>query len=543
MKKPVILHHFLFAILPILFLYVHNAAGLRISELPAPLGITLALAVLLWLGLSRLMRNNVRTASALSFFWLWFFAWGCFYEPQPGGAVPPSEKGLHFFAGYCCILLVGIVVLIRMKRGINDLSRMFNYMAVGLVAWQIISIGGFEAKRIITMRRLNRVTALNAIPASRQNIRPNIYCIILDGYGRADVLQEIYQYDNSSFLKALEQRGFHVVKNSRANYCQTALSIASLLNLSYMDHIAKLVGPSSDDRNPLMLVSKENRLFPFLRSQGYRISTFSSGYLTTDALGDIADSQYGPAMESEAPTLSEFHASILKATPVPLLTQSVSKGKPGQWHWHNVKYTVKHLADQAGAESPAFVLAHVICPHPPFVFDRQGKITISKGVFAENMFDGSHFKRSKAEYIRGYREQVMFMNSKVQQISDQILARAKRPTVIIVLSDHGPGSQLDWEDANKTNLPERFGTLLAYRLPEGGELPGTDELTQVNLFRLVLNRYFGTQLETLPNESYYSTWSKPYRFIRVTDKLGTPSASASARRSNNYKLLGNRIDD
>ena len=42
-------------------------------------------------------------------------------------------------------------------------------------------------------------------------------------------------------------------------------------------------------------------------------------------------------------------------------------------------------------------------------------------------------------------------------------------------------------------------------------------LTPVNTFRLIFNHYFGTDLELLKDESYFSTWDRPYEFVRFTD--------------------------
>jgi hypothetical protein len=44
-------------------------------------------------------------------------------------------------------------------------------------------------------------------------------------------------------------------------------------------------------------------------------------------------------------------------------------------------------------------------------------------------------------------------------------------------------------------------------------------LTYENSFRVVLNHYFGADLELLEDESFYSTIDKPYKFTNVTDMV------------------------
>ncbi len=80
-----------------------------------------------------------------------------------------------------------------------------------------------------------------------QTIKPNnIYLITPDSYPRADVLMNVYGYDNSDFLAKLRNRGFRVAENSYANYYTTFLSMSSMFNLDYFDRIVRPEGLASD---------------------------------------------------------------------------------------------------------------------------------------------------------------------------------------------------------------------------------------------------------------------------------------------------------
>ena len=65
--------------------------------------------------------------------------------------------------------------------------------------------------------------------------RPDIYLIVLDAHGRADVLRDLYGYDESPFLDHLRDKGFYVADRSTSNYCFTELSMGATLNMRYMD--------------------------------------------------------------------------------------------------------------------------------------------------------------------------------------------------------------------------------------------------------------------------------------------------------------------
>ena len=64
-----------------------------------------------------------------------------------------------------------------------------------------------------------------------------MYVILLDGYPRADTLQETFGIDNTAFTADLEDRGFTVSDGARANYNKTWLTLASMFNGSYVDRM------------------------------------------------------------------------------------------------------------------------------------------------------------------------------------------------------------------------------------------------------------------------------------------------------------------
>ena len=78
---------------------------------------------------------------------------------------------------------------------------------------------------------------------------------------------------------------------------------------------------------------------------------------------------------------------------------------------------------------------------------------------------------------------------------------------------------LDWTESANTNFKERLSILYALYLPMDGFEGLYDGMTPVNTFRVLFNGLFGTNYELLQDESYFSTWKHPYRFINVTADL------------------------
>ena len=525
MKKPLVLHPFLFAIIPILFLYSHNMNELSIGELPLPLSLAAASSLLLWLLLALILRDRLRAALVASFFWIWFFSCGHLYSLfEAAVELHGAEKPL-FLVPYFALLPGGAAFLILRRRDPGRLSSGLNIAALLLLGWHLFTFGAYESKRILADRRLRPPAAIEAAQKTQARPSPDIYYIILDGYARADILKEIYHYDNSDFVSFLTQKGFHVARNSQANYCQTMLSLASSLNLEYLDDVVASVGPDFQGRQALMRMIRFNRLFDFLRKRGYRLVAFPSGYGPTEM-------NFVEVQKFEVADFTQFQEALLKTTPISFffspkprtvtrrrsVVQRMKSAPLSEGRARRLLYTFDHLPDATQLKPPIFVFAHFVCPHPPFLFDRNGEKPGPKSHFVD-WGDGNHFPGTRDEYVRNYREQLLFVNDKMKRVVSQILAKSKEPPVIILQADHGPGSRLDWDSAEKTYAKERLTILLAYYLPGGEKLPTQDDLSPVNIFRLVLNHCFDANLEFLPNESFYSTWRKPYRFTRVTDRV------------------------
>ena len=75
----------------------------------------------------------------------------------------------------------------------------------------------------------------NLTYASNLDYKPDVYYIIFDAYPRSDQLLEHFGYDNREMIAFLEDNQFYVAHKSHANYPMTPLSLASSMNMQYMD--------------------------------------------------------------------------------------------------------------------------------------------------------------------------------------------------------------------------------------------------------------------------------------------------------------------
>jgi hypothetical protein len=164
---------------------------------------------------------------------------------------------------------------------------------------------------------------------------------------------------------------------------------------------------------------------------------------------------------------------------------------------------------------PKIVFAHLILPHPPFVFDASGRQVDPPHPYS--LGDGDEFDGDLAEYRSGYAAQVEFANRRLRQAITTLLSRSKQPPVIIIQGDHGPGSRHNWGSPDASCLRERAGILNAYYLPSGSEQL-YPSISPVNSFRVVLNAVFGTQLPLLPDRTYFTSHRLERQAIDITDR-------------------------
>ncbi|NPA92638.1 MAG: LTA synthase family protein, partial [Chloroflexi bacterium] len=334
---------------------------------------------------------------------------------------------------------------------------------------------------------------------------------------RADVLQGLYGYDNTPFITDLQQQGFIVVPQSRANYPRTALSLPSSLNMDYIQNLM----PGMEDSPFWWRVSpliSDSRTWEILKEAGYISVAVASDWAPTN--NTKADVYLHP----KPLHIIGFPAYYIATTPLKIfapLLSPIAFFTSTSGHRMLINYDFDTLANLPPTSQPKFVFAHIIAPHPPFVFDAQGNPRDPGYPFTFN--DGNDFPQSKAVYREAYINQLQYINQRVEDMVESILANATRPTVIIIQSDHGPGLYTDFSSAQNTCLWERLSNFTALYLPGVSPQDVPEDLNAVNIFRLVLNTYLGTDFPMLENRQYYP--ENPgyiFRLEDVTDEINRP---------------------
>lgn len=504
MKKPLIIHPFLFAIFPILFFFSHNIEELSFSETLVPTVIMLGFTLLLVLLSRWILSDNQKAGLFVSIFLVLFFSYGHAYDVIQGWQIDGFAIGRHRYLLFTWGMLFacGAYLAIWTRKDLHNFMNFLNIVAASLVMISLINIGAYEFKTRVAWQENRSVETreLNAIDLEETDGLHDIYYIILDGYASLSTLKEIYGYNNREFTDYLTEKGFYIASESRSNYVTTFLSLASSLNMEYVNYLTDMVGIESKDRTVPYQMIKDNKVMNFLKLKGYKFIHFSSGWGATD-YNKYAD------LNIQCSRVNEFLMVLIQTT----MLSPFENYLIGDDARVRVLYTFSKLAETHRIKGPKFVFAHINSPHPPYLFGANGEpIPEAKLKMSGDVW----------EQKENYLNQLIFVSKKVKLLVDEILSRSEIPPIIILQADHGSASTFsDWEYPTEEFLKERMTIFNAYYLPGGGNEILYSYITPVNTFRLIFNFYFSTDYKLLKDQSYFSSYEFPYKFTDVTDEV------------------------
>ncbi len=534
-RKPIVLHPFLLSLFPALFLYSRNMGEFPLGVVTVPLleavGAAAAGFALLW----ALMRDRVRVGLLVSLFIMLFSSYGhiivaLYALPVSMGSLPFGAHTILF--PLSCVLFLSVSILIvKRKDSFFSLTRILNAMALILLLMTIFRIGVFkietrDAERFDVDEELFGESGISLVPPEEL---PDIYYIVLDAYPRSDNLMEIYGYDNSRFIEFLSSRGFFVAERATSNYSRTILSLSSSLNFSYLDPLVGRVGDETTNLKPLRRILEENRARLLLARLGYRFVAIRSGFQNTELKG--ADIYLTPGQRGE------FEAALIRTTAAsPLYSHILRVSERAadverENDRRRIRYIFDILPETAGREFPQFVFAHIIAPHPPFVFDAGGGDAGGGRYFAYKSANDLIRREglTRKEYAELFIDQLAYINKRVEALVDSLIARSSVPPVIIIRGDHGPGTYFHHSRLDYSYLKDRMAILYALRIPGGSSDALYESMTPVNTFPVIFNELFGCDIDLLDDRNYYVAREHPYRFIDVTELIGDGEDEARLR--------------
>jgi len=501
-------HTFLVAAAPALAIFVHNVGQMATHEVWPSLGVGVLLAAAFLAG-GRLLTGDMRRGGILaSLALLLFFSHGHLQaELRHAHLGPPMLWANRYLipAGVLLVVLAGIA-LARTRRRFDKFTTILNLTAALLVALQVGQIGLYKARAALSYRTLAPAReTLAAPPAGEARTRPDIYYIIMDRYPNERCLAEFYGLDNGPFLDSLRSRGFYVASESHSNYIDSAHSLASSLNMEYLDRLGPPARLLPTDWIPLFELIADNRVARALTELGYRFIHFGSSWPPTvrnpHAFRNVNFIR-----------MKEYDRILWSHTAAQPLLDTLGLTDVFEEKQVLVERHFAEIAKLAEDPEPTYAFAHFLLPHAPYVFDETGR----------HLAPVDRKRIGETERFVG---QLRYANTRLMALVDTLLSRSPDPPIIILQGDEGPYPE-GWEpsvsfiELPDAELRHKSSILNALLLPGASPERLYPGISPVNTFRLVLKEYFAAHIDFLPDQVYaFPNFQHLYELTDVTERV------------------------
>jgi hypothetical protein len=516
-------HHVLIAAYPILYLVSINVGEVDPREALVPLAVSVgaALALFFVLRLARLSaRRSALVVSIVAVLVLMFGRSAAAIEPL-------GISGTPLLAGW---VLIGVALIALVGFGRSDLRGVTTVLNIGsaiLVAFTLVGVGGHlltEPAVFVGGQRVDAEgsTAPASSPdAANSGLPRDIYYLMVEDHGAPRTLEQYLDVPDTGLMDWLERAGFDVLRETRSNYGRTPLSLASQMNLTYLDELAAELGPDNPHHGPLEDMVMDAEATRFLKDRGYSYVLLGSQYYLTDR-SPLAD--VNPTFVQT----SDFLGVLIESTILPAAASAVGFEDDLTGRRRNYDAAIWDLEtfpELTELPGPKFVFMHLYLPHLPWVVDENGGYVTAE----------ADAQRTPTER---YRTQWGFVAREMQELIAGLLSGPEETRPIIILTtDEGPntpdmqrvGDNIDWAGASDAELELKFSIFTAYYLPGLEETCLYPGMSSVNTFRLVFDLYFDAGLPLLPDRSFiHRDRSHPYDLTDVTDRLpGSGAGSGS----------------
>ncbi len=526
--KSFIIHPILFSIYPIIFIFSQNIHLLPLTEIFLPVIIMIVLTATTLFILGKKIKNRNKIALSISLLVIVFFSYGHVYNILNESEFEDLEITRHRYLliPFVATAVLGTAYFLKSKRIFNNANTIANGISASVII--IISINivgdvsngnffgnpevvenetwfGFGVPQENSMKEVFSTSIEKNLLKNELKINenlPDVYYIILDEYPNNESLKKFYEFDNNKFLISLEDSGFYVIENSFSNYPMTIQSLSSSLNMEYLDRLTKDVDINSQNYRLLNELLSDNMVMQKFSASGYDIINMGS--------------LWGPNGEFKNATtnLCEFKEINFDSLIRELLEKSMIS-------YFYERHFEQLRRDQIICEfnefsnlsmnnnQPKFVFVHILLPHPPYIFGPNGE-----HVTPGNSLDSEPWNERVAHV-----NQIKFLNKNfIEEIIPELLSSDNKP-IIILQGDTGGGHSINWKDPTNDMVYERLANLNVIYFPDSNYEDLYEDMTPVNTFRIIFNKYFNENYELHDDRNLWSDGDKPYYYKDVSKIL------------------------
>tara|TARA_Y100000996_G_scaffold280387_1_gene221197 strand:- start:1960 stop:3570 length:1611 start_codon:yes stop_codon:yes gene_type:complete len=526
--KSFIIHPILFSIYPIIFIFSQNIHLLPVTEIFLPILTMISLTIFTLFILGKKIRNRNKIALVISLLVLVFFSYGHVYNILNDSELENSEISRHRYLliPFSVIAILGTIFFLKSKKKFNNATTIANGISASVIVLISINIvGDFSSGNYFGNPELAENETWFGIGAPQENSMmnifstsieenllenqldrnknfPDVYYIILDEYPSNESSKKFYEFDNSKFLTSLENSGFYVVKNSFSNYPMTIQSLSSSLNMEYLDVLTTDVDKNSQNYRFLNKLLSDNIVMQKFSSLKYEIINVGS--------------LWGPNGEfkNAKTNFCEFKEINFDSLIRELLEKSMIS-------YFYEKHFEQLRRDQImcgfnefsnlsqNTDQPKFVFVHILLPHAPYIFGPNG----------EHVSSGNSLNSEPWNERVAYVNQIKFLNKNlIEKIIPELLNSDNKP-IIILQGDTGGGHSIDWKEPTREMVFERMANLNVVYFPDGNYEDLYEDITPVNTFRIIFNKYFNGDYELHIDKNFWSDGEKPYDYKNISETL------------------------
>jgi len=474
-------HLAVFSIFPIVSLYLQNWTEVRVPAIVVPLIFALLVASGIWLVLCRLLGDRDKAGVLATTFVFLFFSYGHFTNMLLDFDVMGFSliRNRYRATLYLCLGFLLVYFLWRGVKNHRKAGGYLNVMASALLCLILVR-GVWAAEGVVARGTGAPPSEFHPEIAAVTNC-PDIYHILLDGYAGPISLKATYGFDDPFFAR-LREKGFYIADESFSNYAMTFLCLASLHGMNYF----------LNRKEYESLEESRGKARNVLRLLGYKIINVADrgcGLCRFYDTGDFAWMLMRTSMLDMIANRFNFYAGFVRA---------------------ETRSRLESVAAAVKIEGPKYVFAHIVSPHPPYVFRRDG--SPARLFDLTSQFD---IRETSWDDKTAYLDQLIYISGQVEKLVDAIRKNSKNDPIIIIHADHGSL----FTGTDRYFYLRQMAILNALYFPGNAGKKLYRSISPVNIFRLIFSEYFGLDYDLLPDRHFYSTMKRPFDFTDVSDGI------------------------
>lgn len=474
-------------------LYFRNYNLFPLSDVLFSLIVVLSATCTLFFLIKHLLKDGVLTGL------FFIFIWAILLKP----------------ISYVLLPLTLIVMYLRYNLKL-EITFFLNVLALSFGLHGAIHMALIEYERLVAPPPPSNALAISNT-TQLKGINPSIIHIVLDGYAGFAPLKQYMGYDNQPFKNELEQLDFTVL-DTITPYNRTLYSMAAMFQGDYLRKEA-LIEIDDLQKYERMLADTVTKgsVAQSLVNQGYHLYFSPLGYFYTYPQGSTLiqkNIQYFLYGYLTTGTWFEPLKQLIYS-PLTYFKQFVDNS----FSLDFAKLPIK---------TPAYMLLHILSPHPPFNVDEDGNINETYEANQGFFFDGDsrHHGSAKGQlkYRNGYITKVKYTNKSVIKLIKNIQRNVKGPKIILIHGDHGSKMMHFQDIASASCIHEYFSSFLAIYSDVKGiksTLSSQNPFSLVNAYRGIFNILFDQSYTLKTVKSFFipkhrSLDSTPYEEIDLS---------------------------